>query len=161
MTSLSAPPLTRAKTQAPLSPVASGVLTRSQTQIIDSEEDDTIGDMPEMEPIPQRFDGSKSSSTAESLVDFLQGFTWSKTTIQDIPGIGPASDAKLKDAGISTVQQLVGTYMGFVEPGATSNDINNKFYDWFKAKSPNANAHTVTFAIAHLADRFGMVVYED
>jgi len=137
-------------------------LTRSQTTREDSEDDDVLEELPQVEHNPPKlFDGSKSTSTAESLVDFLQGFTWTKTTIQDIPGIGPASDAKLKDAGISTVQQLVGTYMGFVEPGATSNDINNKFYDWFKAKSPNANAHTVTFAIAHLADRFGMVVYED
>ena len=137
-------------------------LTRSQTTREESKDDDVLEELPELEySPPKNFDGSKSTSTAESLVDFLQGFTWTKSSVQDIPGIGPASDAKLKESGISTVQQLVGAYMGFVEPGATSNDINNKFYDWFKEQSPNANAHTVTFAIAHLADRFGMVVYED
>ena len=136
-------------------------LTRSQTTREDSE-DDVLEELPEIKTTTtKRFDGSKSTSTAESLVDFLQSFTWTTTNVQDIPGIGPASDAKLKEAGISTVQQLVGAYMGFVAPGATSNEINNKFYDWFKEQSPNANGHTVTFAIAHLADRFGMVIYED
>lgn len=145
MTSLPRPILTRSKTQAP----------------IDSEEDDTIGDMPKLEPIPPRFDGSKSSSTAETLVDFLQSFNWNTTQLKDIPGIGPASVGKLQSFNIHRVQQLVGAYMGFMEPNATSADINNEFYDWFKSLSPNANAHTVTFAIAHLAEKFGMVVYED
>jgi len=135
-------------------------LTRSQTQLIDSEEDDTLGDMPELERV-QRFDGSKSSSTAETLVDFLQSFNWNTTQLKDIPGIGPATVGKLNNHGIHRVQQLVGAYMGFVEPDASSVDINNGFYDWFKTVSPNANAHTVTFAIAHLADKFGIVVYED
>jgi hypothetical protein len=138
------------------------VLTRSQTQApIDSEEDDTISDMPELEPIRPRFDGSKSSSTAETLVDFLQSFNWNTTKLKDIPGIGPASVGKLQEHNIHRVQQLVGAYMGFMEPNATSAEINNDFYDWFKEVSPNANAHTVTFAIAHLAEKFGMVVYED
>lgn len=136
-------------------------LTRSQTTTIDSEEDDTISDMPELEPAPPRFDGSKSSSTAETLVDFLQGFNWNTTQLKDIPGVGPASVGKLQENDVRTVQQLVGEYMGFMEPNATSADINNLFYEWFKDVSPNANAHTVTFAIAHLAEKFGMVVYED
>ncbi len=138
-------------------------LTRSRTQREDpeEEEDDTLGDMPGLEPIPPRFDGSKSSSTAETLVDFLQSFNWNTTQLKDIPGIGPASVGKLQDEGVHRVQQLVGAYMGFMEPNASSADINNQFYDWFKTVSPNANAHTVTFAIAHLAEKFGMVVYED
>ena len=140
------PTLTRSKTEAPIS---------------DEEEDDTLGDMPELESIPPRFDGSKSSSTAETLVDFLQGFNWNTTKLKDIPGIGPASVGKLQENDVRTVQQLVGEYMGFMEPNATSADINNLFYEWFKDVSPNANAHTVTFAIAHLAEKFGMVLYED
>ena len=153
MTSLSAPKLTRAKTEAPL--------TRSQTTRVDSE-DDVLEELPELEYAPQyKFDGSKSTSTAESLVDFLQSFNWKTSELKDIPGIGPASISKLKESGITTVQQLVGTYMGFVEFDASANEINNEFYNWFKEQSPNANAHTVTFAIAHLADRFGIVLYED
>jgi hypothetical protein len=134
-------------------------LTRNQTQAY-QEDDDVLEELPTVKKTA-RFDGSKSTSTAESLVDFLQSFTWSGAKITDIPGIGPASASKLNQAGVSTVQQLVGAYMGFVEPGATSNGINNLFFEWFKGLSPNANGHTVTFAIAHLADRFGMVVYED
>lgn len=138
------------------------VLTRSQTQApIDSEEDDTFGPMPELESPPPRFDGSKSSSTAETLVDFLQSFNWNTTKLKDIPGIGPASVGKLQSFNIHRVQQLVGAYMGFMELNASSAEINNEFYDWFKGISPNANAHTVTFAIAHLAEKFGMAVYED
>ena len=137
-------------------------LTRQQTQRDDPEEDDdTLGEMPELEYTARNFDGSKSSSTAETLVDFLQGFNWNTTQLKDIPGIGPASVGKLQDGGIHSAQQLVGKYMGFVEPNASSADINNQFYDWFKSVSPNANAHTVTFAIAHLAEKFGMVLYED
>ena len=137
-------------------------LTRSQTQREDPEEDDTLEELPTIQQPPSRnFDGSKSSSTAETLVDFLQSFNWTTTQLKDIPGIGPASVGKLGENGIHRVQQLVGQYMGFMEPNASSADINNQFYEWFKTVSPNANAHTVTFAIAHLAEKFGMVVYED
>ncbi len=139
-------------------------LTRQQTQRTDPEEDDdTMSELPTIERAPptRNFDGSKSSSTAETLVDFLQSFDWNTTQLKDVPGIGPASVGKLGENGIHRVQQLVGKYMGFMEPNATSADINNQFYEWFKTVSPNANSHTVTFAIAHLAEKFGMVVYED
>ena len=137
-------------------------LTRSQTTREDSEEDDTLEELPEVKSTPTiLFDGTKSTSTAESLVDFLQGFNWQTSEVKDVPGIGPASVEKLKGAGISTVQQLLGLYMGVVEPNVTSNDVNNGFFNKFKEISPKANAHTVTFAIAHLADRFGMVLYEE
>lgn len=139
-------------------------LTRSNTELpLSDDEEDMLGEMPKLESYPTRnFDGSKSSSTAESLVDFLQGFNWNTTKLKDIPGIGPATVGKLQEKwDIYRVQQLVGQYMGFVEPDASPVDINNKFYEWFKMVSPNANAHTVTFAIAHLADKFGIVVYED
>ena len=106
------------------------------------------------------FDGSKSASSAETIMDFLESFTWKDCQVKDIPGIGPKSAESLAKSGISTVQQLMGTYMGFVEPDAESNEINNKFYQWFKKKSPNANSHTVTFAVAHLADKYGIVLYE-
>ena len=137
--------------------------TRSSNKIReDSEEDDTLEELPEIKSTPTiSFDGTKSTSTAESLVDFLQGFNWQKSQLKDVPGIGPASVEKLKGAGVSTVQQLLGLYMGFVEPNLKSNDVNNGFFNKFKEISPNANAHTVTFAIAHLADRFGMVLYEE
>jgi len=160
MASLSAPKLTRAKTEAPLN--APGVLTRSQTTVVDEDGDDVLEELPELEyDPPKKFDGSKSTSTAESLVDFLQTFKWRTSNLADVPGIGPASISKLKESGITTVQQLVGIYMGFVALDASANDINNEFYNWFKEQSPNANGHTVTFAIAHLADRFGIVLYED
>lgn len=107
------------------------------------------------------FDGSKSASTAETIVDFIENFTWRCCEIQDVPGIGAKSTQALAKHGISTIQQLVGAYMGFVEPETESNEINNKFYKWFKEKSPNANGHTVTFAIAHLADKYGIVLYEN
>lgn len=107
------------------------------------------------------FDGSKSASSAETIMDFLENFTWRYCELQDVPGIGAKSVEALGLQGISTIQQLVGTYMGFVEPNAESNEINNKFYKWFKEKSPNANGHTVTFAIAHLADKYGIVLYEN
>ena len=108
-----------------------------------------------------QFDGSKSASSAETIVDFLENFTWRCCELQDVPGIGSKSAEALATHGISTIQQLVGAYMGFVEPNAESNEINNKFYKWFKEKSPNANGHTVTFAIAHLADKYGIVLYEN
>ena len=143
------PTIRRNKTEPPLYPA-------------NDDDDDVLEELPQVESKPTIvFDGSKSTSTAESLVDFLQGFNWQTSQLKDVPGIGPASVEKLKGAGISTVQQLLGLYMGFVEPKATSNEVNNGFFNKFKEISPKANAHTVTFAIAHLADRFGMVLYED
>lgn len=144
---MEAPILQRNNTEAPLYP---------------ADDDDVLEELPQVQSKPTIvFDGSKSTSTAESLVDFLQGFNWQKSQLKDVPGIGPASVEKLKGAGVSTVQQLLGLYMGFVEPNRKSNEVNNGFFNKFKEISPKANAHTVTFAIAHLADRFGMVLYED
>ena len=60
MTSLAKPEITRNKTQAPL-----------------EEEDDVLDELPEVKPtVTQKFDGSKSTSTAESLVDFMEKFNW-------------------------------------------------------------------------------------
>ena len=48
--------------------------TRSSNKIReDSEEDDTLEELPEIKSTPTiSFDGTKSTSTAESLMDFLQ-----------------------------------------------------------------------------------------
>ena len=64
-------------------------LTRSQTQQYEEEDDDMLGEMPNVtKPTTTSvFDGSKSSSTAESLVDFMEKFTWAKSQIKDIPEI--------------------------------------------------------------------------
>jgi hypothetical protein len=126
----------------------------------EDEDDDMVGEMPNIEKLPT-FDSSKSSSSAETVVDFLEGFNWTTSKLTDVPGIGPATETRLSDKGITTVQQLLGVYMGFVEPGAAPNEINNKFFGYIKETAPKANAHTVTFSIAHIADKYGIVLYEE
>jgi len=55
----------------------------------------------------------------------------------------------------------MGKYLMFVEEDATSETVNNAFFTWFKTLAPKANAHTVTFAMAHLIDKFAIMRYED
>ena len=140
-----------------------GNLTRAETNAryegAEDEDDDMLGEMPNIER-PPAFDSTKSSTTAETIVDFLENFNWTTTKLTDVPGIGPATKDKLAAEGITTVQQLLGLYMGLVEPGAATDEINNKFFAKIKEISPKANAHTVTFSIAHVADKYGIVLYD-
>ena len=135
-------------------------VTNARYEGAEEEDDDMLGDMPNIQKLPT-FDSSKSSSSAETVVDFLEGFNWTTSKLTDIPGVGPATETRLADKGITTVQQLLGVYMGFVEPGTAPNEINNKFFGYIKETAPKANAHTVTFSIAHVADKYGIVVYEE
>ena len=106
------------------------------------------------------FDGSKSATSAETIVTFLDSYE-ELMPIDETPGIGPASKESLQGHGITTLQQLAGKYLSLVGIEATSDTTNQAFYDWFKTVAPKANAHTVTFAVAHLVDKFGIMRYED
>lgn len=107
-----------------------------------------------------QFDGSKSSTTAETIMTFLDAFR-PDMGLDEVPGIGPVSVDKLGENGVLTIQQLLGKYLSFVTKDADSQVANQAFFDWFKSQVPKANAHTVTFAMAHVVDNTGLFKYED
>ena len=105
------------------------------------------------------FDATKSSTRAETVMDFLNAYT-PATELQDVPGIGPAAAGALQKAGCHTIQCLLGIYLTGVGHNTAPTDVCNKFFGYVKSLCPKANAHTVTFAISHLADHLNLYKYE-
>ena len=106
------------------------------------------------------YDGTKSATSAENIMDFLDGFNHA-SKITDVPGVGSVSANNLVEHRITTPQQLLAKYLSFANEGTDVSDINAAFFLWVKEANPKVNAHTITFAVAHLADKFGLVKYED
>ncbi len=105
------------------------------------------------------YDGSKSQTSAENIIDFLDGYS-PQTELQNIPGIGPVSVEKLKKENVHTVAQLISKFLSGVGPESSSDAVNQQFYEWLKEYLPSTNVHTIVFAVAHLADKFDIVKYE-
>ena len=106
------------------------------------------------------YDGTKSRTSAESIMDFLEGFN-ENSQMQSVPGLGEASERNFVEQKITTPQQLLGKYLLFIHDKATHQEVNNNFFLWVKEHNPNVNAHTITFSIAHLADKMGLLSYKD
>lgn len=106
------------------------------------------------------YDATKSSTRAETVMGFLESFS-PAMELKNVPGIGPVASTVLHDNGCTTIQCLLGIYLTGVEKNKTMQDTCNKFFMYVKGLCPKANAHTVTFAIAHLADHLNLMKYED
>lgn len=106
------------------------------------------------------YDSTKSSTRAETIMAFLESFS-PAMELSKVPGIGPSASEALQTNGCSTIQCLLGIYLTGVEKNKTMQDTCNKFFVYVKGLCPKANAHTVTFAIAHLADHLNLIKYED
>ena len=106
------------------------------------------------------YDGTKSRTSAETIMDFLDGFN-EKSTMQSVPGLGPTSEQNFAEQKINMPQQLLGKYLLFIHDKATQAEVNQNYYNWVKEHNPNVNAHTITFAVAHLADKLGLLTYKD
>ena len=106
------------------------------------------------------YDGTKSATSAENIMDFLDGFNHTPK-ITDVPGVGSVSASNFVGHAVTTPQQLLAKYLSFAHEGAGVSDVNTEFFRWVKEANPKVNAHTITFAVAHLADKFGLVKYED
>ena len=103
------------------------------------------------------YNASKSSTSAETIMHFLELYD-PNMTVEDVPGIGPASVASLKQKGYATIQALLGLFLIGVKEHSTMEDVCQTFYNELK-KMCKANCHTVTFAIAHLADQKRLFEY--
>ena len=106
------------------------------------------------------YDGTKSRTSAETIMDFLDGFN-EKSTMLSVPGLGPTSEQNFAEQKINMPQQLLGKYLLFIHDKATQDEVNQNYYNWVKEHNPNVNAHTITFAVAHLADKLGLLTYKD
>ena len=103
------------------------------------------------------YEASKSSTRAETVLDFLESYD-PNMSIEDVPGIGPASAKELKVHGYGTVQSLLGLYLIGVQEDSTSTSACQLYYKKLKEVC-NANCHTITFSIAHLADQKNLFEY--
>lgn len=106
------------------------------------------------------YDGTKSRTSAESIIEFLDGFN-ENSVMQSVPGLGPTSEQNFAEQNITTLQQLLGKYLLFIHDKATHDEVNQNFFQWVKDHNPNVNAHTITFSVAHLADKMGLLTYKD
>ena len=107
-----------------------------------------------------QYDSTKSQTRDETVMEFLESFK-PGMVLKDVPGIGDAASDALHKNGCSTIQCLLGIYLTGVATNTTMQDTCNTFFLYVKGLCPKANAHTVTFAIAHLADHLNIVKYED
>eukprot|EP00943_MAST-04B_sp_MAST-4B-sp1_P002441 g2441.t1 len=105
------------------------------------------------------FDTVKSSASAEKIEAFM-GQEISQVDVVDIPGVGPALAAGLKEKGITTAAQLLGCFLLHVKADSTTKDVCDTFVRFCKSVNNRANPHTVTFAIANYADHKGLFKYE-
>lgn len=106
------------------------------------------------------YDASKSSTKAETVVEFLESYQ-PGMDIEEVPGIGPATSEQLQNNGVETIQALLGLYLSGVAKDVDTQTVCETFFVKLKELCPKVNAHTVTFAIAHLADHLNLFIYED
>jgi hypothetical protein len=59
--------------------------------------------------MPDGYDPNKSQVGSDKLSDFLRAQITGD--LQEVPGIGPANEKLLKDAGIQNTYQLIGKYL--------------------------------------------------
>mmetsp|Transcript_28122 Transcript_28122/g.94727 ORF Transcript_28122/g.94727 Transcript_28122/m.94727 type:complete len:123 (+) Transcript_28122:65-433(+) len=109
------------------------------------------------------------------------GYNFKKTTIQEnkladwlrvpvtsdlqqIPGIGPANEIKLKDGTgddvVETCHQLIGKFLSFKGTGVTSKEHCDAFYYWLQAKGVNSGRNNVVLAIAEKTELFFPGTYD-
>ena len=107
------------------------------------------------------FSASKSATSSETLVEYLNSFDSQNRDIQSVPGVGPSAAMAFEEVGICSVQALVGRLLTACGPEHTCHDVYEEFYTFVHQTAPRANAHTITFAIASLADHLGLLPWEE
>jgi hypothetical protein len=107
------------------------------------------------------FTASKSAISSETLVEYLEGFDGSNRDLESVPGIGPAACERMFEAGVKSPQALLGKLLALCEEENECHDAYQSFYTWVHEVAPRANAHTIVFAMASLADHVGLLPWED
>ena len=105
-----------------------------------------------------QFDISKSSVKADTFQDFFDGFK-TESELLSIPGLGNSSLQKLSDNGINSHQQLIGKFLMFCHKDSTTAEVCQNFYTFIKPFTSGCHAHSITFAIANIVDKYGIYKY--
>ena len=71
--------------------------------------------------------------------------------ITTVPGIGPASAAKLAAAGVNTTYQLFGQFLLLKAEKATSQEHMDAVYAWLAGTGITAQRSAIAFAVASKA----------
>lgn len=107
------------------------------------------------------FTASKSAIASETLVEYLNTFNPAIRDLETVPGVGPAARAAFEEAGTKSVQGLLGRLLLCCDQENTCHEAYEAFYQHVHEIAPRANAHTITFAMASLADHMGLLTWED
>ena len=62
-----------------------------------------------------------------------------------VPGIGPATEKKLRENGISTTYGLIGKYLSLKEEGVEPVEHADRFYFWLKSIGTSFTSLFATF----------------
>jgi hypothetical protein len=77
------------------------------------------------------FHPEKSKVNADTLADFIRAPITGD--LLEVPGIGPATVAILKEHGITTTFQLLGQYLSLKDEGVEPVEHADRFYLWLKS----------------------------
>jgi len=107
------------------------------------------------------FSASKSATSSETLVEYLNSFDPRNRDIESVPGVGPSAAAAFEEVGVCSVQALLGRLLAQCNTDNACHEAYEDFYMFVHETAPRANAHTITFAIASLADHMGLLPWEE
>eukprot|EP01032_Pedospumella_encystans_P013559 gene13559-15603_t len=77
------------------------------------------------------FHPEKSRVNSDTLADFIRAPLTGN--LSEVPGIGPATEKKLRENGISTTYGLIGKYLSLKEEGVEPVEHADRFYFWLKS----------------------------
>ena len=97
------------------------------------------------------YDPSRSQNNPDTLANFLRSPITGDLT--EVPGIGPATAAKMKDAGVSTTYALFGKYLMLKQEGVESIEHCDRFFHWLESiGTPAGYRSSVVEAVAKKMD---------
>ena len=76
----------------------------------------------------QSFNPQNSKVADDTLGDFVRGAI--EEALPSVPGIGPATETKLREEGITSTFQLIGKFLSMKDEGVESVEHCERFYQW-------------------------------
>ena len=97
------------------------------------------------------YDPLRSQNNPETLAKFLRSPVTGDLT--EVPGIGPATAAKMKEAGVSTTYALFGKYLLMKQEDVASVEHCDRFFHWLESiGAPGGFRSSVVEAVARKMD---------
>lgn len=94
-------------------------------------------------------DVNKSQVSDAVLANFIRAPI--SDSVISVPGIGPANEAILRDAGVFSEAQLLGVFMMLRCPGRSVNEYENALYEFLSKKGIVAHRADVVHAVSEKA----------